>query len=64
MTAVYADFLGNGSETEWFRWGLWEKACEGPKIPLDKVLARGCFWGYRGYDRVLEPAAAELALGG
>jgi len=49
---------------ESFRWGLWEKACEAPKIPLDKVLARCRFWVYRGYDRVLEPAAAELALGG
>jgi len=64
MTAVYADFLSNGCEVESFQCGIWEKDCEGPKIPLDKVLAEPCFWRKRGYGRVLEPAAAELALGG
>jgi hypothetical protein len=40
-----------------------EEGLRSAKIPLDKVLAKGCFWGKRGYGRVLEPAAAELALG-
>ena len=64
MTAVYADFLSNWVEVESFPRGIWEKACEGPKIPLDKVPAKPGFWREWGYGRVLEPAAAELALGG
>ena len=43
MTAVYADFLSNGCEVESFQCGIWEKDCEGPKIPLDKVLAKPVF---------------------
>lgn len=34
------------------------------KIPLDKVFASALSWDYVGYGRLLEPAAAELALSG
>jgi hypothetical protein len=44
MTAVYADFLGNGLKIESFGCRLWEKDREGPKIPLDKVHGKPSFW--------------------
>jgi len=38
--------------------------CGHAKIPLDKVFARGLLFHSASYGRVVEPAAAELALGG
>jgi hypothetical protein len=44
MTAVYADFSSNGLRWNRFSGGSGNKDLEGPKIPLDKVLAKPCFW--------------------
>ena len=47
-----------------FHFLIEKKDCGHAKIPLDKVFARGLLLHSERYGRLVEPAAAELALGG